>query len=135
MKRISVVDIVGRVYCNTLMSYYHAQRAVPLCPWRLGLLVDCVRLGNTTVSLLFFNNNIFFAASFILFFFCALLSYNSRDRSLKSPDGKIVSNFAILLVFPTTCDANSGLKIHKKIQGTQHGINIEGNDTLKLKMY
>jgi hypothetical protein len=42
------------------------------------------------------------------------LGWNRRDRSLKSPDGKIVSNFAILRVFPTTCHANAGLKLHKK---------------------
>ena len=53
-------------------------------------------------------------------------------HSLKSPDGKKVSNFAILLVFPTTCHANAGLELHKNLEGTQDGINMDENGSLKL---
>ena len=50
------------------------------------------------------------------------LGWNRRDRSLKSPDGKIVSNFAILRVFPTTCDAIEDLKLYKKYNGHSTAI-------------
>ena len=52
--------------------------------------------------------------------------------SMKSPDGKKVSNFAILLVFPTTCHAEAVLELHRKIQATQDSINMDENDSLKL---
>ena len=63
------------------------------------------------------------------------LACHRRDRSLKSPDEKKVSNFPILLVFPTACHATAGLKLHKNLEGTQNGINIDENDSLKFKMY
>ena len=37
--------------------------------------------------------------------------------SMKSPDGKKVSNFAILLVLPTIVDAIEDLKLYKKYNG------------------
>ena len=55
-----------------------------------------------------------------------------EKSSIKSPDGKKVSNFAILLVFPTTCHANAVQELHKKLEGTQHGINMDENGSLKL---